>query len=133
MSSLVFKNAKIFLGGYDLSGDFNRIELSYEAESLDATVFGNDSRVRRGGLKTSRAAGSGLWQAGANLVDRVLFDSVGFEDAVLMLFPDGVTEGSTSTGSGYMEKTLVARYGVGGAGGDLLPVTLEAETRGAGT
>lgn len=133
MSSVVFKNAKIFLAGYDLSGDFNRIELSYEAESLDDTVFGANTRTHKGGLKTSRAVGSGFWQAGANAVDPALFDGVGVEDAVLMLFPDGVTEGSTSTGSGYMEKTMQARYNIGGAVGDLMPFTLEAETRGVGS
>lgn len=132
MSSVVLTNAKILLAGYDLSGDFNQIALEYQAESLDATVFGNTSRVRQGGLKTSRATGAGFWQAGNNAVDPVLFDNVGVDDTVLMVFPGGITEGSTSTGSGYMQKVTTGRYGFGGAVGELLPFTIEVEGRGAG-
>ena len=79
--------------------------------------------------------------AQARVVDPILssvaqgyknLDLVGSTDDVFMLFPAGLTEGSTSTGSGYMFKTTLARYTVGGAVGDLLPFTLDAEGRGAG-
>lgn len=130
--AIVLTNAKIFLAGYELSGDLNQISLEYAAESLDATVFGNASRVRQGGLKTSRASARGFWQAGSNAVDPVLFDTIALADAVLVAFPETITEGATSTGSGYMFKVTEARYGFGGAVGDLLPFTLEAEGRGVG-
>ena len=132
MPTNVFTNADIYLGGYRVTGDFNQIGLEYQAESLDATVFGNDTRVKKGGLKMSRVSGAGFWQAGANAVDPVFFEMVGSTDDVVMVFPNGITEGATSTGSGYMFKTTLAKYSPGGAVGDLLPFTIEAEGRGAG-
>mgnify|MGYP001560340394 CR=1 FL=1 len=132
MGSVAFTNAKIFFAGYDISAQFNQIALAYDAESLDETTFGNSTRTRKGGLKTSRASGGGFWEAGANKIDPILFESLALEDAVVMVFAEGVTEGSTSTGSGHMFKSTLARYNLGGAVGDLLPFTLEAEGRGAG-
>lgn len=130
--TVVYKNANLFYAGYNLSGDLNSLALAYAAESLDATVFGNDTRVRKGGLKTASISGGGFWQAGSNAVDPVLFDSLALDDAVAMLFPEAITEGGTSTGSGYMLKVTQARYEFGGAVGDLLPFTVELAGRGAG-
>ena len=130
--SEVFKAADIYLAGYRLSGDFNQIALEYGAESLEATVFGNDTRVMKGGLKTSRVSGAGFYQAGVGTISPVLHDLVGSTDDVLMAFPAAIVEGSTSTGAGFMFKTFTSRYTVGGQVGDLLPFTIEAEGRGAG-
>lgn len=133
MATLVFKDAKVYLDGYDLSGDHNQLALSYEAESLDATVFGNATRVKRGGLRVARATGSGYWQAGANALDPTLFDLLGLDDKVVTVFADGITEGTTcGSGSGFTMKAVAGQYRVGGAVGDLLPFTLEAEGRGIG-
>ena len=82
MPTVTYKNAKVYVGGYDLSGDFNQLELMHEAESLDATVFGNDTRRRRGGLHMTRLTGGGFWQAGTNAVDPALFESHGLDDTV---------------------------------------------------
>lgn len=128
----VLTNAKIFFGGYEFSSKFNQVALEYGAESLDATKFGDSSRVQQGGLKTSRVTGGGFWEAGVGLVDEVMFDSIGLADAVVIVFPDAITEGATSTGAGFMFKVTEARYTLGGAVGVLTPFTFEAEGRGAG-
>ena len=126
-----FINAEIYLGGVELTAQFNQVSLSHEAESLDATVFGNATRVKRGGLKVSAAQGAGFFQAdGANAVDPILFDGVGVSDAVLTLFPGPIIEGSTSTGAGYSFKVVQTRFNHGGAVGDIYPFTFEAEGRG---
>ena len=133
MASVTFVSAKLLFGGYDVSGDFNQVELSNEAEALDATVFGNTSRVKKGGLKIASVRGAGYWQAGANAVDPVFHESLSLADAVVMLFPDGITEGSTATGAGYMFKSTLSKYSVAGSVGDHLPFTVEAEGRGVGS
>ena len=43
--SVVFKDATLLIAGYDHSGQLNQVGVDLEAESLDATVFGNASRV----------------------------------------------------------------------------------------
>lgn len=128
---ILLYNSKIFFAGYEFSATLNQVSLEYGAEALDATKFGDAGRVNQGGLKTSRATANGFWGAGANSVDQVLFDSMGLDDAVLMVFPDAITAGATSTGSGYMFKVVEARYTLGGAVGVLAPFTLEVEGRGA--
>ena len=128
----VFVNATIFFHGYNLSADLNEVALEYSAESLDATAFGNTSRVKKGGLKLSRATGRGFWAAGSNAVDPALFTEVGVNDRVLTVFPVAPIEGSTSTGFGYAFKGTEMTYTLGGAVGALLPFDFVAEGRGIG-
>ena len=130
---MVFKNCVVLYDGLDLRSDLNQVAIEDGVESLDATVFGNDTRVHKGGLRTSRVTMRGYVQYGALLVDPQLFDRVGADaDHLVHLFPDGITEGSTSTGSGYAMKAMSASYTVGGSVGDLLPFDFAAEGRGVG-
>lgn len=128
--AVLFRNAQVFFAGYNVSGDLNQVALTHEAESLDGTTFGASTRTRKGGLRESTLTGAGLWQAGAQLVDPVLFDLVGSTDDVAHVFPDGITEGSTSTGSGYMLKMTEGNYRLGGRVGELIPFSFEARDRG---
>lgn len=130
--SVVLTDAKVFFAGYDLSGQHNRIELTNEVEALDNTAFGQATRTRTKGLFNSRATGAGFWQAGTGNVDAVIFESLALDDAVVMLFPEAITEGATSTGSGYMFKVTESRNTLGGAVGELLPFTLDLQGRGVG-
>ena len=132
MATVVYKNAMLQLGSVNLSAFVSELALSYEAESLDATTFGNATRVHKGGLKDATLSGGGFWQAGANAIDPTLFESFDVTEQVISLYPDGITEGSTSTGSGYAFKAMTARYTLGGAVGSLLPFTVEAHGRGVG-
>ena len=128
--TVVLKDAQVFAAGYDLSGQMNQVAVDKEAESLDVTVFGNSTRVRRGGLKSGRITGSGFLQQGVGEVDPVLFDNVAISDVVVVALPETITEGSTSTGSGYMTKAEVLRLQLGGAVGDVAPFSFEAVGRG---
>ena len=116
--SVVLTDAKVFFAGYDLSGQHNRIELTHEVEPLDNTTFGSTTRTRTKGLFNSRATGAGFWQAGTGNVDAVTFESLALDGALVMLFPEAITEGATSTGSGYMFKVTESRVTFGGAVGD---------------
>lgn len=129
--SVVFKDATLLIAGYDHSGQLNQVGVDLEAESLDATVFGNASRVKRGGLTMGRITASGFWQAGsATAVDQTFFENIAVSDVVVCAFPETITEGATSTGSGYMLKAELVRYQFGGAIGVLTPFSIEAVGRG---
>lgn len=124
----LFSNAKIFVDGFALAGDFESIELAYSAEILDETTFGDTTRIHRGGLKTADVSGSGFWSAdvttaqSADVVDRILFGIVGSDDKVITLFADGITEGSTDNDKkGYAMKGVVNEFNIGGTVGALLP------------
>lgn len=119
--AIVFKDAKVFYAGYEISGDLNQVALSYAAQALESTAFGSSSRTMVGGLKTSQVSGRGFYRSGANQVDPVLFDNVGFDDGLASLFPEQITEGATSTGSGYMVRVTQSNFRTGAAVGDLMP------------
>ena len=129
--AILFTNAEIYLGGVEFTAQFNQVSLTFEAEPLDETVFGLATRKMKGGLKHSVAQGAGFFQAdGGSAVDPIMFDGVGVSDAVLSLFPEGITEGSTSTGAGYALKVVQTTFSWGETVGALLPFSFEAQGRG---
>lgn len=52
MATQVFKNAMLVVNAVDLSASVVQLALSYQAESLDETAMGDNSRKMRGGLKS---------------------------------------------------------------------------------
>lgn len=130
MGVVVFTNAKILLGGLDVSGQSNQVAVEYSVEALDATVFGASTRTMKGGLKVARATGAGFWEAGTTGIDDLVFSGVGTDDVVMTMFPEAIIEGSTSTGAGFAFKVTQSRYTLGGAVGDLLPFDFAVESRG---
>lgn len=61
---MFLKNAKIWLGKYDLTADFNQISLSEAAEVLDDTRFGPVlAKAVVAGLRSAKAAGKCFWYA----------------------------------------------------------------------
>ena len=63
MAEFVFKNAKILVGGADLSGDMNEVTVTRSADILDKTVFGSSAKRRLAGLKDFQVAGGGFFEA----------------------------------------------------------------------
>ena len=129
MATLHFRNARIFCDGFELSGDFESIEVAFSAESLDETAFGDSTRIHKGGLTVADVSGSGYWNGAAGTVDRILFDLVGADDKVISVFPNGITEG-TATEKGFSMKGVVSEYNIGGSVGALMPFTFAMQGRG---
>jgi hypothetical protein len=129
MATVIYTDAKFFLGGYNLSADHNEIGLDYASEMLDVTTMGDSTRVHAGGLDTATVNGSGFWNGGTGNADDALFGLVGEDQKVLTLFPDGLTEGST-TAKGYAMKSVLADYNIGNTVGDMLTFDLTAESAG---
>jgi hypothetical protein len=131
MAIQVFTNARLLLGGLEISSDLNQLALSRSAEMLDKTTFGATTRTYKGGLKKARLTGSGIVQEGTNLVGPFLFDEVGVSDEVVSVWPTDIVEGSVVDGSGYAFKCEIGKYTPLAAGiGELLKFTVEAEGRG---
>lgn len=130
--AITFTNASLFYGGYAIQGQHNQMGLEFSAEALDDTKFGADTRTMKGGLKVARLTGAGHFEAGVGKVNQIFMDDLAVSDVVVMLFPEAIGEGATSTGSGYMFRAVRLNYQTGGAVGELLPFSVSAEGRGAG-
>jgi hypothetical protein len=127
--SVHFRNAKIFVGGYNLSGDHNAITLAISAEMLDETAFGDSTRIRKGGLIVVDVSGSGHWDGAPAHVGAAAFGLVGVDDQVVTIFADGLTEG-TATDLGFSTKGVLSKYDLKGDPGSLLAFDLAIMGRG---
>lgn len=127
---LVLTSARIFAGGYDLTGYSNKVELSTEVEDKDATTFLplTDPNVGfkkvLGGLATGKVMASGLWAADPTIViDDIAFPALG-TIVPFSVYPTDATEGSL----GYFSQTLQKNYQFWGQVGDVAPWSIQEET-----
>ena len=131
MATLVYTDAKLFISGYNLSADHNELALEYSAEMLDITVFGDDTRTNAGGLEAASVTGTGFWNGGSGNADDALFGLAGATKVPLVVFANGITEGTT-TDKGYAFETVVESYNVGNTVGDMMTFELTAQSAGVG-
>jgi len=132
MGELIWKNCKLYLAGYDLSGDMNRMGLRYNAEILDVTKYGSSSRQRRPGLKDVEIDGGGFWNASSGMPtnpgttyqkpDPVIFNEVGTTNGGISILPNGTQLGSIA----YMVPGITAEYNPAGSIGDMLEFDFSA-------
>lgn len=120
MATIHFRNAKVLVDGYDLSGDHTSVTVAMSAEMLDETSMGDTTRIRKGGLTICDVTGAGYFNTSAGTIDRVMFGIVGSDDKLITVFPDGITEGGTQVGAGFSMKGVVDHYNLQGDVGSLL-------------
>jgi hypothetical protein len=110
MSTIVYQNCRMFMGGYELSGIANMIGMDYEAEMLDATPFGQGTRINKPGLKVVSMRGSGAAKE------------------VVSMAPEGAAVGDTVF---FVEGVNGAYNPISGAVGELIgfEIDLRAQTR----
>jgi hypothetical protein len=118
----VFKDAKIWLAGYDLSAYTNAVALNYGAEPLDNTTFGNTTRTHTGGLKIVSAGVDGYWHS---TPDAGLFANIGVVDKPFSVAPLGANGGQA-----FFFKAMKSSYTLGASVGELLGFGAEASTTG---
>lgn len=91
MSTFVLTNARIVVGGHELSGQMNSINVDYGAEMKDDTVFGTaGTRSNKPGLKTLAITGSGFWH---DTIDEERYNRIGAEREVVTVSNLGQSEG----------------------------------------
>ena len=134
MSQLAFTNAKILIGGCDLSADSNQVTVAVSAKMLNNTVFGMTAESNRAGIVTSKVDIAGFWDIVAtgnpDGLDNTIFAALGTNDQLLTVFANGYTEG-TSTDKGISLLTTLASYdAIDGKHGDLLGFKSSIQCRG---
>lgn len=128
MGTVVYRDAYILVDGANLRAEFSELAVEHGAEDLDGTTFGQDTRVHKGGLLLSRITGAGYAALGANAAEEIVMARVGTDDTMVVVFPDGITEGTT-TKKGYAMLGMLQTFDLGGAVGVLLPFSFVAECR----
>lgn len=128
MGHQVLLNCKLYLGGFDLSGDLNALGLSWEAETVDDSTFGSGTtRAFLGGLKRILAQHAGHNQYGTNLVDEVLFNRIGVVNQPMTIAPLTGAEGEPA----YAFQSSLSRYSpIGGAVGTAADFDVTGEASG---
>lgn len=77
MATVHFYNAYLWINGVDMSAMCSEIALTYGAELLDETAFGDTTRINKGGLYNWSLGLTFHQEFGAALVDGLLFPLVG--------------------------------------------------------
>ena len=120
MAELVYKDCRIYHGGYDLSAKHSEMSITLKAEMKDRTTFTASSRQRKAGLTEAELSGSGFWDISD--LDSVLFDGVGVDDGVLTVCPTDGTQGETA----FIMKAVDGEYVPGESIGELLAFNFAA-------
>jgi hypothetical protein len=77
MATKVFTNALVEVDGTDISPHVSELTLNYSAEILDETAMGDNTRVRKGGLKVWSFDVTMHQDFEAGAVDATMFSIVG--------------------------------------------------------
>jgi hypothetical protein len=120
MASTQLTNCKYVVGGFNLSGFSNSLDMAYAAEMLDDTRFGvAGTRSFRPGLKTFEVTVSGFIEyAGTPSPDDYLFNRIGAVREVMSFAGDGETEGDPA----YTVRGVNGTYNpLSGEVGQLIP------------
>jgi len=94
MAELIWKDCKLYLGQYDLTGAHNAINLKYSAEMKDNTHYGDGGRMRKAGLTDIELASQGYYDGAQDDVDEVLMTNLAVADTPVSICPTDGTDGS---------------------------------------
>ena len=118
MAVHVFRDARVLVGGQELTGQVRATQLSYGAESLDKTTLGSTTRQFTGGLKTVAFSHEGFWYsattASTDALDSARFAEIGTSGTVVTV------AAATSEGApAYLFRSLFTEYAPRGSVGEL--------------
>lgn len=115
MAEIVHTNCKVWMGGYDMSGNLNAAAINYGADAPEATTFGDDThRMIGGGLKTVDVAHEGYWEG--TDIDAHLFSKIAVGNEPMTISPTTGAVGEPA----YFLKSVLSTYTPGGAIGEVL-------------
>lgn len=123
MAHFIASDVEFLVEEYNLSGDFNKHALSYEANVLDDSTFGvGGTRSHRAGLKAWGGVHNGFIDTaqtyGGNTIalDEIQFERLGRATSInLGLVPEGIVEGNAA----YFGKAVSVTYNLTGQIGEM--------------
>jgi len=123
MAEQIVRDAKLWMGVSELSGDMTSIVLDHGADAVENTTLGDTTRTRLGGLKNIGLSMEGYFDIAP---DNAFFGALSVANAVVSV---GKTDGSDGSGA-FTFQSLAGAYGASGAIGEMLTFSASAEGRG---
>lgn len=119
------KSAKVLVGQYDQSAFFNNADLSWEVDTPESTVFGNDDRTYIAGLRNSTLSFSGFWSmTSSNAPDAVAPGQFGATAASVISYgPAGLAQGSVV----YAGQARYTNYSIANPVDGIVGITLDCQ------
>lgn len=129
MAAQVFSNGKLYVDGYDWSGDINAIAFKVMAEMKENTPWNAVTRTRLAGLKDFSFQCDGYWNGGTGNVDDAAFSKMAANNTVFSIAGSNAAgvEGEVAY-SGQLE---LAQYTPGAKVGDVFAFQVSGQA-GAG-
>ena len=110
MGHFVQKSCKLWLDGFDFSGDINAIAINYDADEVEDTHFGDSTHIfLGGGLLKFDAQFEGGINLGTATVEGTNFSNVGTADTPVTIGLDTGADGEI----GYTMKSLTRSFSWG--------------------
>ncbi len=122
MAKIILLNSRVYANSADLSGVTNKASISGEREEKETTTFGSAGyKELIAGLGSSKFSLEGFWEAGdASKVDDEKWAALGGAGPWTVCPVAGAVSDVA-----YFSKVLTAKYGQGGAVGDVAPYKAE--------
>ncbi len=127
MANEIIKNARLWIGGYNLSGDVNRLALDLSAELLDDTTLEDSARSRLPGLLVSALQCEGLWDADAGEPDDVVDGYFALADVPVSVCPIAAAAAGSRA---FTFRAALGEYQRGAAVGEIFKFSAGAEGSG---
>lgn len=128
MAQQIWSNAKLFFGGYDMSGDINAMALKYGAEAKDATNFNSGLfKEFKPGLRDVSFAHEGFFDASVGGVDTTLFADLALTSMPMTICPQAGAEGEVA----FTFNAIEGLYAPGAKVGDMLAFSVSGSGDGA--
>jgi hypothetical protein len=125
MATVIFNNPTILFDELDITAAQSAVAVAAGAEAQDDTVFGDDTRSNKGGLKTVELSGEGFYNANTSL-DNKFFVNTGGAGVPVTIVPEAIAVGGVS----YFINASNSQYTpYQGSVGDLLKFSFTAMAR----
>jgi len=114
---------KILAGGFNFSPVLNLATLTYGADVLDKSTFGQATKIHMAGLRNIALEASGFAEIGADLQDAQNFANIGLSNIPVSIFPNSTP---VLGDPAYFFQAAQAKYNLGGQHGQMLPFSFDA-------
>lgn len=123
---MIVRDRKLWVGGYDLSGDLRGFSFDASVEMQDDTVLGDSTRSNDPGLNDFTLQHEGIWRAGTGAPDATLNAQKGLANVLASLTPVDDSEGAIA----YFMRTTQGLYTPGGTVGEILRFSVSLSASG---
>lgn len=123
----IYKNCKLYLSQFDLSGDVNQVAIEASSNPVNFTTFADETKVNRLGLKSVSASHAGFWNGGTGLSDEAIYNALSAASNPMTLSTGAGAAGDVA----YAFNSLVSNYAPGGSVGDAFAFTVKCENESA--